>query len=122
MKWKNKLNKFFGRKNMSNEATRGPRYPVEMLDQMVTSYQDTPTRATVNALAAEHDRPVRGVIAKLVQAGVYVKQERVVKTPSEPVIRKSELVEQIQAALGVQFTSLNKASKADLEQLLQAVR
>lgn len=97
-------------------------YSAEMVEDIIARYEEAPTRDTVNMLAEEHDRPVRGIIAKLVQAGVYIKQERVASTKAgAPVVRKAELVEQIQAALNVEFVALDKASKADLETLLQAV-
>ena len=99
----------------------GSNYSDEMVDIIIITYESAPTRETVEELAAEFDRPVRGIIAKLSQNGVYQKQERSVTKAGAPVVRKAELVKQIQEALKVEFVALNKASKADLETLLNAV-
>jgi hypothetical protein len=116
---KSQLNKFFGRKNMT-EVTRVPNYTDEMVEAMVADYQDNPTKDTVTRLASEFNKSTRSIVAKLVREGVYVAAPRVTKTGA-PVIRKSEIVAQIQDALGVEFSTLEKASKADLERLLAAV-
>ena len=102
------------------EVTRVPNYTDEMVDAMVADYQDNPTKDTVTRLASEFNKSTRSIVAKLVREGVYVAAPRVTKTGA-PVIRKSEIVAQIQDALGVEFSTLEKASKADLERLLAAV-
>jgi len=116
---KSAFTKFFGRKNMT-EVTRTPNYTDEMVNAMVADYQDNPTKDTVANLAKEFNKSTRSIVAKLVREGVYVAAPRVTKTGA-PVIRKAELVAQIQDALGVEFTTLEKASKADLEKLLARV-
>ena len=102
------------------EVTRVPNYTDEMVDAMVADYQDNPTKDTVTRLASEFNKSTRSIVAKLVREGVYVAAPRVTKTGA-PVIRKSEIVAQIQDALGVELSTLEKASKADLERLLAAV-
>jgi predicted transcriptional regulator YheO len=116
---KSQLNKFFGRKNMT-EVTRTPNYTDEMVNAMVADYQDNPTKDTVAKLASEFNKSTRSIVAKLVREGVYVAAPRVTKTGA-PVIRKSEIVAQIQDALGIELLTLEKASKQDLEALLAAV-
>ena len=101
-------------------VTRIPNYTDEMVEAMVADYQDNPTKDTVTKLASEFNKSTRSIVAKLVREGVYVATPRVTKTGA-PVIRKSEIVAQIQDALGVEFSTLEKASKADLERLLAAV-
>jgi hypothetical protein len=115
----NLKNKFFGRKNMT-EVTRTPNYTDEMVNAMVADYQDNPTKDTVAKLASEFNKSTRSIVAKLVREGVYVAAPRVTKTGA-PVVRKSEIVAQIQDALGVELPTLEKASKADLESLLAKV-
>jgi hypothetical protein len=110
---------FFGRKNMT-EATRAPNYTEEMVDAMVADYQDNPTPDTVAKLSAEFNKSTRSIVAKLVREGVYVAAPRVTKTGA-PVVRKAEIVAQIQDALGIELPTLDKASKADLEKLLAKV-
>ena len=102
------------------EVTRVPNYTDEMVNAMVADYQDNPTKDTVTRLASEFNKSTRSIVAKLVREGVYIAAPRVTKTGA-PVIRKSEIVAQIQDALGVEFSTLEKASKADLERLLAAV-
>ena len=102
------------------EVTRVPNYTDEMVNAMVADYQDNPTKDTVTRLASEFNKSTRSIVAKLVREGVYVAAPRVTKTGA-PVIRKSEIVAQIQDALGVEFSTLEKASKADLERLLAAI-
>jgi hypothetical protein len=113
---KSTLTKFFGRKNMT-EVKRTPNYTDEMVDAMVADYQDNPTKDTVAKLASEFNKSTRSIVAKLVREGVYVAAPRVTKTGA-PVVRKAEIVTQIQDALGVELATLEKASKADLEKLL----
>ena len=96
-----------------------PNYTDAMVDELVAAYQDAPTRATVDEFAKKFDKPARSIIAKLVREGVYKAVARATKQGT-PVVRKSELVAQIQAALGTnQLDSLVKASKADLQALAE---
>ena len=96
-----------------------PNYTDAMVSELVAAYEDAPTRATVDEFAAKFDKPARSIIAKLVREGVYQAVARATKQGT-PVVRKSELVAQIQAALGTnQLESLVKASKADLQALAE---
>ena len=117
-----KLTKFFGRKNMT-EVTRTPNYTAEMVDAMVAEYTSNPTKDTVSALAREFNKSTRSIVAKLVREVVYKAQPRTTKTGA-PVVRKSEIVAEISAELGATagFPSLEKASKADLQNLLALVQ
>jgi len=100
-------------------AVKSSNYPQDVIDTMIASYTETPTRETVNQLAAEHGKTERSVIAKLSALGVYIAQPKPTKRP--PQVRKADLVSDIEAKLGVEFVSLNKAGYGDLETLLQAV-
>lgn len=102
------------------EATRNPNYTEEMVDAMVADYQSNPTKDTVAKLSAEFGKTTRSIVAKLVREGVYVAAPRVTKTGA-PVVRKAEIVTQIQDALGIELPTLEKASKQDLESLLAKV-
>jgi len=102
------------------EVTKAANYTEEMVDAMVADYQDSPSKDTVAKLAKEFNKSTRSIVAKLVREGVYVAAPRVTKTGA-PVIRKAELVAQIQEVLGVEFSTLEKASKQDLELLLSRV-
>ncbi len=102
------------------EVTRTPNYTDEMVNAMVADYVDSPNTDTVAKLASEFNKSTRSIVAKLVREGVYVAKPRVTKTGA-PVVRKSELVAQIQGYLGVEVPTLEKASKADLEMVLSGI-
>ena len=77
----------------------------------------------VVALATAMGKNKRSIIAKLVREGVYKAQPRNTTKQNTPVVRKAEIVAQIEDALGTQLflSSLTKASKADLETLLAII-
>ena len=102
------------------EVTKAANYTEEMVDAMVADYQDNPTKETVEKLSVEFGKTTRSILAKLVREGVYVAAPRVTKTGA-PVVRKADIVSQIQDAVGRELPSLEKASKADLQALLDAV-
>ena len=113
-------NKFFGRNStMTMTANKSSNYPQDVIDSMVSAYEANPTRTTVNQLALDFEKTERSVIAKLSALGVYVAQPKAAKR--QPQVRKSDLVAEIEAALGVEFVSLNKAGFGDLQKLLDAV-
>ena len=95
-------------------------YTEEMVAKMVATYKAEPTRETVNALAISLGKNTRSIIAKLSREGVYVAQPRVTKT-GEPVVRKAELLATIEKHFGTELPSLVKASKADLQRLIDTI-
>ena len=95
-------------------------YTEEMVAQMTQTYVANPTRETVDALAKDFGKSVRSIIAKLSREGVYVAQPKVTKS-GEPVVRKAELVAQLEAHFEVAIPTLVKASKADLQKLVDAI-
>ena len=120
MKLRETLKKLFGGTNsMTMTAVKSNNYPQDVIDTMVSSYEESPNRETVNALAAKFGKTERSVIAKLSALGVYVAQPKPTKRP--PQVRKADLVADIEAKLGVEFVSLNKAGFGDLQTLLDAV-
>ena len=95
-------------------------YSDEIVAKMTEQYVANPTRETVDALAQEFGKTVRSVIAKLSREGVYIAQPKVTKT-GEPVVRKQELVAMLEAHYEVAMPSLVKASKADLQRLIDCL-
>ena len=95
-------------------------YSEEMIATMTERYTANPNRATVDALAEEFDKTARSVISKLSTLGIYQKAERVTKR-GEPIIKKEVYVAKIQEALGAEFASLDKMTKADLQSLADLV-
>ena len=112
----NKLfNLFRGKEKMATAN-----YTQQQTEQMVSKYTANPTRATVDALAKELGKNTRSVIAKLSREGVYVAQPRATKS-GEPIVRKAELVAQLEAHFGIEVPTLVKTSKADLQKLIEAI-
>lgn len=106
---------------MKATATQSTNYPQEVIDVIVSRYETTPTRDTVNELAVEFDKTERSIIAKLSALGVYVATVKAT-TKRPPQVRKADLVADIEAQLGVEFVSLSKAGFGDLEKLLAAIQ
>ena len=91
-------------------------YSDKDVSMMIETYQANPTRDTVDMLADKLGKNARSIIAKLSREGVYIAQPRVTKT-GEPVVLKSEFVDRIHKALGIEIPSIAKATKADLARL-----
>ena len=117
----NRINKQTqGEKIMADSAVN---YTDEMVDIMTEQYEAEPTMATVEALASQFSKPKRSIISKLSNLGIYVPAKRNTTKAGAPVVRKDDLVEQIQDALGTHLSlpSLSKATKSDLITLLAIV-
>jgi hypothetical protein len=108
----------YGRIDMAQATTKN--YTDEMTVKMVATYKADPTRATVDAIALSLGKNARSVIAKLSREGVYIAQPRVTKA-GEPVVRKAELLATIEGHFGLELPSLVKASKADLQRLIDTI-
>ena len=105
---------------MTETVQRAKNYSDEMVAEMHSLYEANPTRETVEQLAETFGKSVRSIIAKLSREGIYVSQPRVTKT-GEPVVRKAELVAQLEAHFEVAIPTLVKASKADLQTLISHI-
>ena len=105
---------------MADTAIRPKNYTDEMVASMTAQYEANPSRDTVDALATEMGKSVRSIIAKLSREGVYVAQPKVTKS-GEPVVRKTELVLEVANHFGIEMPTLVKASKADLQKLVDAL-
>lgn len=104
----------------TNAVARPKNYTDEMVAQMTEAYTANPNRETVDMLAKKLGKSVRSIIAKLSREGVYVAQPKVTKT-GEPVVRKAELVSVVEAHFGIALPTLVKASKADLQRLVDTI-
>ena len=102
---------------MTMTANASKNYTDEMISAISSQYTANPVRATVDALAEEFNKTPRSIIAKLSALGLYVKVERATKR-GEPVVRKDELVAQVQASVGFEAPSLSKMTKVDLQNLI----
>ena len=96
-------------------------YNEQNLQSIVSSYK---AGTTVQELAALHNIPVRSIIAKLSNLGVYVAKVYTTKT-GEPVVLKVQLLEQIAEALGEpveKIESLEKCTKTTLKLILKHLK
>ena len=98
-------------------------YTTEQVSEMVEAYNLTPSRETVEALAAEFSKSPKSIIGKLAREGVYQKQVYVSKTGEKPVT-KIEIVREIAAELDLNANDLNgldKAPKGVLKLLCESI-
>jgi len=100
---------------MSNTTVKN--YTKEQEAKMMADYSLEPTRSTVEELSNDLGKSSKSIIAKLVSLGVYKKMVKVTKT-GKPVTRKSELVSKINDHYGFEMPSLVKATKTDLQNLV----
>ena len=88
----------------------------EMVDHGAWTY------AEAVDFAAENGLKPRSVIAKIKSLGLeYTPKPTRVNKRNEPVVKKAQLVEAIEAALQISTPSLLKVGKADLERVVTAV-
>tara|TARA_R100000231_G_scaffold26791_1_gene24195 strand:+ start:553 stop:963 length:411 start_codon:yes stop_codon:yes gene_type:complete len=107
--------------NIRSEKTMATaNYTEQQTKEMVAQYEAAPTKETVVAIAEKLGKNTRSVIAKLSREGVYKAQPRTTKR-GEPVVLKQELVNVIQEHFGDEFPSLVKASKVDLQKLIDKI-
>jgi hypothetical protein len=80
------------------------------------------TFASASEFAEAHGLKVRSVVAKIksMKLPYEPKPTKVTKTGA-PVVAKATIVATIEAALGIQAPSLEKATKADLDALVSAI-
>ena len=93
-------------------------YSKEQEASMIAEYKMNPSRATVDVIAEELGKSVKSVIAKLVTLKVYVKAVKVSKS-GKPTINKKDLVKIINEHYGFEMPSLVKATKMDLDLMVQ---
>ena len=92
-------------------------YTKEQEASMIAEYKMNPTRATVDVIAEDLGKSVKSVIAKLVTLKVYVKAVKTAKT-GKPVTSKKDLVAKINAHFNLEMPSLAKATKIDLQNMV----
>ena len=97
-------------------------YNDEQVAYMTKTYQDEPTRETVENLAEELDKSVKSIIGKLSREGVYKRTYYKTKTGENPVT-KLEIVESIAGLLGVKnLSGLEKSPKPTLKELEKCLK
>ena len=99
-------------------------YTEEQVKEMIVSYQEEPTRNTVNNLAQQMDKSIKSIIGKLSREGVYRKAVYKTKTGELPVT-KAEIIVELSNVLSTdsaKLMGLEKAPKQDLKHLLEKAR
>lgn len=95
-------------------------YTPELTKQIVDEYLANPTKETVQLIADKLGKTSRAIIAKLAAAGAYNTPAKTTKT-GDPIIKKEELVEEIEGWLSISAPSLAKTNKLDLRELHKAL-
>ena len=99
-------------------------YTETEVKHMISLYESSPTRDTVEALAEELNKSVKSIIGKLSREGVYRKAVYRTKTGELP-ITKAELVMELAELFEMEsekLLGLEKAPKQDLKHLVNGVR
>lgn len=95
-------------------------YTEEELKYVKDEYKQDPSRSTVDRLSEELSKPIRSIIAKLSNAGIYKTPEKFSKT-GEAITRKEDLADEIGEWFGIKVPSLSKAAKLELKALHSAL-
>lgn len=96
-------------------------YSEELTKEIIEEYNANPSRETVDSIVARTGKSTRSVIAKLAAAGVYVTPVRTTKT-GDAIVKKEELVSDIEKWLDIVTPTLAKTSKMELKALHQAIK
>jgi hypothetical protein len=101
------------------ENTIQKNYTDEMVATLVSGYatKEGTNKEFVSEVATELGRSTKSIVAKLVSLNLYKTEDKVTKT-GLPVISKGELVGMIEQYFGFTLPSLVKATKVDLQTLV----
>ena len=99
------------------------KYSDEQTQYIIETYQANPQRETVRILSEELKKSEKSIIGKLSREGVYRREVYKTKTGEDP-ITKTEIVQNIGDALGLEIerlAGLEKAPKGVLKQIVEAL-
>ena len=100
--------------------TKSIAYTAAIVASMTSQYQ---AGVDIKIIATDLGKTVPQVRGKLVAEGVYIPKVKTSSAGVSKAVRKISLVQAISDTLGVaEVTSFEKASKADLETILEAVQ
>ena len=109
------------------KSVKAVNYTAKNVEYMVAAYEatfsDSARKAVVEMLANELGKSTKSIIAKLSREGVYIKAVKATKSGAA-IVSKAQLVASIAVQLEIQpslIPSLTKATKADLETVLNAL-
>ena len=94
-------------------------YTKEQEAQLMAEYatKEVPNKDFVAQFASDLGKTTKSIIAKLVSLGVYKTEKKLTKA-GVPVVSKKDLVAQIEAHFGFEVPTLVKATKVDLQNLV----
>jgi hypothetical protein len=97
-------------------------YTDEMVAELVAGYKmkEVPNKDFVEEVAETLGKTAKSIISKLVSLKVYETEAKVSKS-GVPVVSKKDLVAQIEAHYGFEVPSFAKATKADLQALVDTL-
>ena len=94
-------------------------YTDAMVSTLIEDYKtkEGSNKQFVDASATALGKTTKSIISKLVSLKVYVTEKKLTKT-GEPVVSKADLVAQIETHYGFAVPSFAKATKVDLQNLV----
>ena len=119
-KTENKLNNAGRQIMITNNDPKN--YTDDMVAELVASYnhKEVPNKDFVAEAAETLGKTTKSIISKLVSLKVYQTEAKVTKT-GVPVVSKKDLVAQIEAFYGFEVPSFTKATKVDLQNLVDSL-
>ena len=103
---------------MAEAAQKTANYTAEMVDQMISMYNELGNDG-LDQIAAELDKPVRSVRSKLVREGVYVASPKKAAAKQDGPSKK-EILRDIES-VGFDVSGFEGATKAALTRLMGVV-
>jgi predicted PP-loop superfamily ATPase len=113
-----KLFNHSNRRKILNQITP-KNYTDSMVADLVSGYttKEGSNKDFVAGMATKLGRSTKSIVAKLVSLNLYKTEAKVTKTGAK-IVHKSELVGQIERHFGIDLPSLVKATKNDLQSLV----
>jgi len=96
-------------------------YSAELTVEIIDEYKQNPCRDTVDAIASRTGKSARSIIAKLAAENAYYTPVRTTKT-GDAIVKKEELVAEINDWLNIETPSLVKTSKLELKELHEKIQ
>ena len=91
-------------------------YTDELTQEIIREYEANPTRETIEQISTRIGKSTRSIIAKLAAEKIYRTPIRTTKT-GEQIVKKEELVADIERWLSITAPTLVKTSKQELKRL-----
>lgn len=102
---------------MADAKTKTVNYTAEMVDQIVSMYEELGNEG-LDEIAEAVGRPVRSVRSKLVREGVYIASPKAPKAKREDGPTKKDLLNELEALVAFDVNGLMGATKAAIADVI----